>query len=102
MIIGHRLPGIWLRTGIAGLQSAGVSAETSSLFLLAEELPPDFDAGFVRMSQGLRRNGSPDCALDAGLCECLRDWPPGPREMTQRNDPEKWPREMIQRNDPQK
>ena len=48
--VGHRLPGIWLRTGIAGLQYGSVSAETSSLFCLAEELPPDWDAGFVRMS----------------------------------------------------
>ena len=45
--IGHRLPGIWLRTGIAGLQYAAVWAETSSLFWLDEELPPDWDAGFV-------------------------------------------------------
>ena len=45
--IGHRLPGIWLRTGIAGLQSAAVWAETSSLFSLDEELGAYWDAGFV-------------------------------------------------------
>ena len=76
LLVGHRLPGIWLRTGIAGLQYAGVWAETSSLFWLAEEPPPERDAGFVRMSKGLRRTGRRTGYWMPDLCECLRDWPP--------------------------
>ena len=109
--------GIWLRTGIAGLQSAGVWAETSSLFWLDEEPPAYWDAGFVSMSQGLRRTGLPDSSprpyelrrphfsqigmLD--LCECHRDCAAGLQyaaiwAKTSSLFSEQRPRDMTQRN----